>query len=166
MRVLVYKRTHSGDPDAAGCFGVYDCMGVVRDREFDAVVGVGGIGPEAVSNGLDGQVNWVGIGPHKRYVADKRGPEVLFDHFLYCGPGGPDFRAHAPHLAARMYAHNVRSILGGMTAAEQSEAEALAALAAGEPPSPGLQSAAGGSVAARGCGAYAEPGAAADTGRM
>ena len=47
MRVLVYKRTHNGDPDTSGCFGVYDCMGAVRDWEFDAVIGVGGIGPEA-----------------------------------------------------------------------------------------------------------------------
>ncbi len=64
MRVLVYKRTHNGDPDASGCFGANNCMGAVRDREYDAVVGVGGIGPEAVLNGIDGQVNWIGIGPH------------------------------------------------------------------------------------------------------
>jgi hypothetical protein len=31
MRVLVYKRTHNGDPDASGCFGAYDCIGTVRD---------------------------------------------------------------------------------------------------------------------------------------
>ena len=47
MKVLVYKRTHNGDPDANGCFGAYDCMGTVRDRQYDAVIGVGGIGPEA-----------------------------------------------------------------------------------------------------------------------
>ena len=138
MRVLVYKRTHNGDPDAAGCFGAHDCMGTVRDREFDAVVGVGGIGPEAVSNGIDGQVNWVGIGPHKQYVEDKRGPEVLFDHFLYFGTDGPDFRQLAPQLAARLYGDNVRSILDGMSDAEQAEAEGIVALAEGEPPSPGL----------------------------
>lgn len=139
MRVLVYKRTHNGDPDASGCFGAYDCMGTVRDREFDAVVGVGGIGPEAVSNGIDGQVNWVGIGPHKRYVEDKRGPEVLFDHFLCFGIDGPDFRAMAPQLAARMYGENVRSILDGMSEDEQEEAEGIVRLAEGEPPSPGFQ---------------------------
>jgi hypothetical protein len=30
MRTLIYKRTHTGDPDANGCFGIYDCMGRVR----------------------------------------------------------------------------------------------------------------------------------------
>jgi hypothetical protein len=137
-RVLVYKRTHNGDPDADGCFGAYDCMGSVRDRAFDAVVGVGGIGPEAVSNGIDGQVNWVGIGPHKRWVRGKRGPEVLFDHFLYFGADGPDFRALAPRLAARLYGDNVRSILGGMSDAERREAEGIVRLAEGKPASPGL----------------------------
>src|SRR5262245_17135282 len=99
MRVLVYKRTHNGDPDANGCFGAYDCMGTFRNRDFDAVVGVGGIGPEAQASGIAGQVNWIGIGPHKAYVPDKRGPEVTFDHFLDFGIDGPDFRRLAPRLA-------------------------------------------------------------------
>jgi len=152
MRVLVYKRTHNGDPDANGCFGAYDCMGTVRDREYDAVVGVGGIGPEAVSNDIDGQVNWIGIGPCKRYVEDKRGPEVLFEHFLYFGTDGPDFRTLAPQLAARMYGDNVRSILDGMSDAEQEEAEGIVRLADGEPPSPGLQGDPGGTGGGGGCG--------------
>ncbi len=151
MRVLVYKRTHNGDPDAAGCFGAFDCMGKVRDRAFDAVVGVGGIGPEAVSNGIDRQVNWVGIGPHKRHVAGKRGPEVLFDHFLYFGTDGPAFPALAPRLAARFYGDNVRNILDGMSADEQAEAEGIVRLAEGEPPSPGLRVVAVGAGRAGGC---------------
>jgi hypothetical protein len=114
-------------------------MGTVRNREFDAVIGIGGIGPEAVSNGIDGQVNWIGIGPHKRYVPGKRGPEVLFDHYLYFGIDGPDFRVLAPLLAARLYRDNVRSILDGMTGPEQAEAEQIVFLAKGEPPSPGLR---------------------------
>jgi hypothetical protein len=139
MRVLVYKRTHSGDPDARGCFGAYDCMGTIRDREFDAVIGVGGIGSDAESNDIGGEVNWIGIGPHKRYVENKRGPEVLFDHYVNFGTEGPDFRRIAPRLAARMYGDNVRSILDGMSDAEQKEAEGIVRLAEGEPPSPGLQ---------------------------
>lgn len=43
MRILAYKRTHTGDPDANGVFGVNDCMGRVRSLEFDAVIGVGGL---------------------------------------------------------------------------------------------------------------------------
>jgi hypothetical protein len=114
-------------------------MGTARKREFDAVVGVGGIGRKAVSNGIDGQVNWVGIGPRKRRVGGKRGPEVLFDHFLYFGTAGPDFRALAPQLAARVYGNNVRSIIDAMSEAERKEVERIVRLAEGEPPSPALQ---------------------------
>ena len=91
-----------------------------------------------MSNGIDGEINWVGIGPDKRHVEGKRGPEVLFDHFRYYGTEGPDFRTHAPQLAARMYGDNVRSILDGMSAAEQDEAEGIVRLAADSPPSPGM----------------------------
>lgn len=139
MRVLVYKRTHSGDPDANGCFGVYDCMGAVRDRDYEAVIGVGGIGSEAKANEIDGKVTWVGIGPHKTYVRGKRGPEVTFDHFLYYGSKGPDFKTLAPVLAARMYAHNIRSILDGLTTQELAEAIEIVQLAIGAPPSPSLE---------------------------
>jgi hypothetical protein len=142
MRILVYKRTHGGDPDANGCFGVYDCMGTIRDREYEAVIGVGGIGREAKANGIDGRVNWVGIGPHKRYVRGKRGPEVRFDHFLDFGSDGPDFRKLAPLLAERMYGSKVRSVLNGLSARELAEATAIVQLAEGEPPSAGMKAAA------------------------
>lgn len=46
MRILIYKRTHVGDPDDSGRFGLYNCMGRVRGYDFDAVIGVGGIGNE------------------------------------------------------------------------------------------------------------------------
>lgn len=65
MLVLVYKRTYNGDPDANGCFGAYDCMGVVRNWDYEAVIGVGGIGPAAQANEIAGRGNWIGIGPHK-----------------------------------------------------------------------------------------------------
>ncbi len=120
MKILVYKRTHQGDPGPDGCFGIHDCMGAVRDRAFDAVIGVGGIGSEAQSQGISGMINWIGVGPHKR-DAGKRGPEVTFDHFVYYGKEGPDFRHNAPLLAERMYTKNVRSILDGLTVEEKSE---------------------------------------------
>jgi hypothetical protein len=41
--VLVYKRPHTGDPDAVRRFGVNDCMGSSRCRRFEAVIGIGGI---------------------------------------------------------------------------------------------------------------------------
>src|SRR4051812_45820013 len=47
MRTLVYKRTHSGDPDPKmGVFGNHDCMGEVRAWPFDAVIGIGGVGQQ------------------------------------------------------------------------------------------------------------------------
>ena len=42
MRTLVYKRTHSGDPDpASGVFGNNNCTRSVRGWNFDAVIGIG-----------------------------------------------------------------------------------------------------------------------------
>jgi len=149
MRVLVYKRTHNGDPDANGCFGVYDCMGSVRNRDFDAVIGVGGIGPEAQTNGIAGKVNWLGIGPHKVAVAGKRGPEVTFEHFLDYGTRGPDFRELAPVLADHMYANNVRSLLHGLTPEEHAEAIGILDAAVDAPPSPGRDAAVEGRQGAR-----------------
>jgi hypothetical protein len=96
MRTLIYKRTHHGDPDPAGRFGTYDCMGRVRSWKFDAVIGVGGIGAEPVTHGLAGKVNWIGIGPHRADAPGKRGPIVTFDHFLFYGAGGPLFAPLAP----------------------------------------------------------------------
>src|SRR5205823_1424348 len=51
MKVLVYKQTHSGDPDErTGVWGVSDCMGRIRSWPYDAVIGVGGASIEAKDN--------------------------------------------------------------------------------------------------------------------
>jgi len=63
-------------------------MGQVRTWRFNAVIGVGGIGAEARSHGLDGKVNWIGIGPHTVGTA-RRGPVLTFDHFWLRGSKGP-----------------------------------------------------------------------------
>jgi len=65
MRTLVYKRTHTGDPDELGQFGNHDCMGTVRGRYYDAVIGVGGIGDAPRRFNIAGKITWIGIGPHK-----------------------------------------------------------------------------------------------------
>lgn len=135
MRTLVYKRTHPGDPDAEGRFGIHDCMGRVRTWSFDAVIGVGGIGDQAASHGLDGKVNWIGIGPHKRPARGKRGPVVTFDHFLFYGVDGPSIAERAPKLAHRLYSRNVRVLMGGVTPQELREIESLLASAKRAPPS-------------------------------
>lgn len=134
MRTLIYKRTHHGDPDATGQFGVHDCMGRVRAWDFEAVIGVGGLGPESRSNALEGKVNWIGIGPHKRAVG-KRGPIVTFDHFIFYGSKGPDFEKLAPLLAERIYSRNVRVLMRGLSSDEQAEVDRILARAKNAPPS-------------------------------
>jgi hypothetical protein len=135
MRILIYKRTHNGDPDRSGCFGVHDCMGAVRTSEFDAVIGVGGIGADALANGIAGKINWIGIGPSKIDVSGKRGPEVTFDHFRYYGPKGPTLQAAAPKLAKRIYGKHVRVLLDGITREEALEAQRIVDSAEHCPPS-------------------------------
>lgn len=136
MRTLVYKRTHNGDPDAEGRFGIHDCMGQVRGYGYEAVIGVGGVGDEPERWGIAGKVNWIGIGPHKAEVG-KRGPLVTFDHFLQLGADAPGFLDLAPKLAGRMYANNVRLVMDDVTIDEQKEIEAILALAKDAPPSRG-----------------------------
>lgn len=111
MRVLIYKRTHNGDPDRSGHFGIHDCMGSVRNHEFDAVVGVGGIGAEAQANGIDGQINWIGVGVHKAPLRGGRGPIITFDHFVEYGIDGPDFRSVAPHLRPALRVHRCQILV-------------------------------------------------------
>ena len=113
MRTLIYKRTHIGDPDPkAGVFGNHDCMKSIRDREFDAVIGIGGIGQEPKSWGIDGRLNWIGIYPssHGRHPKS-RSRRLIFSHFLYLGADGPLLQGKYPALAAYMYDTNRRSIM-------------------------------------------------------
>lgn len=134
MRTLVYKRTHNGDPDEKGRFGIHDCMRQVRGYGYDAVIGVGGVGDEPEAWGIAGKVNWIGIGPHKSEVG-KRGPLVTFDHFLQFGADAPEFLELAPRLASRMYENNVRLVMDDVDAVERKEIAAILELAKSAPPS-------------------------------
>jgi hypothetical protein len=107
-RTLIYKRTHVGDPDSDGRFGIDDCMGKVRARDFYAVVGVGGIGSEPRSHGIDGKINWIGLGA-KKGEHNGRGPIVTFESFCLWDSSGPCFKDYAPNLAEYIYGHNVRA---------------------------------------------------------
>lgn len=114
MRTLIYKRTHSGDPDPeSGVFGNHDCMGSVKGWQYDAVIGIGGIGPEPVRNRIDGKLTWVGIGPHKVFDNPRKpnNPRVTFDHFWYLGESGQLLEVEFPALARRMYEKNVRVLV-------------------------------------------------------
>jgi hypothetical protein len=86
VHTLVYKRTHPGDPDVGGRFGINDCMGQVRSWDFDAVVGVGALGAEASSHGLDeksmalaGILGLSRLEPGWRKPVDVHRLKILFD---------------------------------------------------------------------------------------
>lgn len=134
-RTLIYKRTHPGDPDALGRFGIEDCMGRVRAWNFDAVIGVGGIGTQASSNCIDARVNWIGIGPHKYARLDMRGPIITFDRFVLFESAGPKFADFAPRLAKRLFDRNVRVLMHDVNQHERAEVAKILALAAKAPSS-------------------------------
>ncbi len=98
------------------------CMGRVRDYKFDAVIGVGGIGSEAQSYGIDRKINWVGINPTRHDSPGKRASEVTFDHFLYLEESGPLLEDLAPNLATRLFHGGARILLDGYSSLELREA--------------------------------------------
>jgi hypothetical protein len=127
-RTLVYTMTHPGDPEPdegdrfnESVWGRQDCMGRVRDRTFDAVIGIGGVSGEPASYEMTGKIQWVGIGP-KRWPDSRpgsRGSIVTFDRYLWFGARGQSFQALAPRLAERILG------VGRGTAMEFSREERL-----------------------------------------
>lgn len=135
MKVLVYKRTHQGDPCEHGLFGVGDCMGSVRSYVFDAVIGVGGKGLEPRREGIAKKLTWIGIGP-KCAGRAKRGPVWSFRHFILFEEHGPAVRDLAPNLALRMYRwHGPRFI--AVSSDSDYEIATILKLAEGAPVSEG-----------------------------
>ncbi len=133
-RVLIYKRTHEGDPDPTmGVFGNDNCMKTVRGWNYDAVIGVGGTRPEHQYQGIAEKLNWIGIGPHRS--GDVRCPKVAFDHFLYDGQKGPMLRDISPILAQRMYRKNARLLIATPTSSEWSDVKNILDLARSASPS-------------------------------
>ena len=110
-------------------------MGSVRNLQFDAVIGVGGVGPEAIASGISCKINWIGIGPLKCFVHGKRGPDVTFDHFLDFGKDGPEFSEWAPELAHRMYSRNVRYTIIDSSDKAYEEVCQVVSVARNAPPS-------------------------------
>lgn len=121
MLILTYKRTHTGDPGKNGVFGVHDCMGQIRDYNFDAVIGVGGISSEPRRYGLDRKINWVGINAKKNRHAEGA-TTITFEHFVLFENSGPFLHSIAPNLARRMYETGVRVLLHSYTKEEMAEA--------------------------------------------
>jgi hypothetical protein len=110
-------------------------MGRVRAWDFDAVIGVGGLGSEASSHRLDDKVNWIGIGARKTSSFHGRGPIVTFDRFVLYEADGPLFHELAPVLAKRLYGSNVRVLLRDISRKEQKEVARILRLARNGRPS-------------------------------
>ena len=125
MRILTYKRTHTGDPNPEGLFGIADCMGTVRGHDFDAVIGVGGTGAEPRSHGIDGKITWIGVYPTKHNQSGLRGPLVTFERFVLLDEKRPMLSALGPALAKRMYVGKVRYLLSRYNDAERVDAEKI-----------------------------------------
>jgi hypothetical protein len=102
MRTFIYKRTHPGDPDKNGRFGIENCMGRFRSWKYDAVIGIGGRGEEPKSHGIDRKVNWIGVGPRKKPRLGLY-PLVTFDHFRLYEKRGKPFIKVSKVLANRLY---------------------------------------------------------------
>jgi hypothetical protein len=108
-RILVYKRTHPHDPGVEGVFGNQDCMGQIRGFDYDVVVGIGGIGTEARSHGIDRRLNWIGIGRiHGPVHPNRNHPTFTFRHFVLQEHTGAFFDVHCPQLAEAMYDNGCR----------------------------------------------------------
>ena len=134
MRILTYKRTHTGDPNSAGQFGINDCMGRARSWDFDAVIGVGGLGSEPQDYGINGRVTWVGVDPTwSPHPEGSRGLIVTFEHFKLLDSQGPMLAASSPLLARRMYEKKARVLLSSYSDAEKAEAVAIIQDMLGQP---------------------------------
>ena len=122
MKVLVYKRTHTGDPSENGVFGESDCMGAIRNWHYDAVIGIGSIHPWEGDKGISGKVTWIGINPI-RIGKNGRGDTLKFKQFVLLDEDGPDFKELAPNLANRFYIRNARFTLKSYSDVEKKEVE-------------------------------------------
>ncbi|MCG9720187.1 hypothetical protein [Shewanella sp. Isolate7] len=121
--IFVYKRTHVGDPNVEGEFGINDCMGEIRDYDFDAVIGVGGLGDEPCSYGIDRKINWIGIKPTRIKGSEVHRADILkFEKFVLLESTGPIFEQRAPLLAKRLYQEGARFVFTSMTGKEREEA--------------------------------------------
>lgn len=101
--VLIYKRTHTDDPDKKGIFGENgDCMGKIRGYNYDAVIGIGGKSPWKGCEGIAYKINWIGINPIKT-KGPGGGPLVTFSKFCLFNDKGDLVKDFAPGLHDHMY---------------------------------------------------------------
>jgi len=154
-RILIYKRTHRGDPDKFGRFGIEGCMGRVRNFPFDAVIGVGGISGWPVSQGIARKVNWVGRRPHRAAnPKDERGDLVTFKRgdFLVLEDQGPLLASMSGVLAAAVYGTRNRFLFKSIRGRLASEAMRVIQELLDGDFRPGPSSGTGGGTGQSGCG--------------
>jgi len=129
-RVLIYKRTHEGDPDPKmGVFGNKKCMKRVRSWDFDAVIGVGGLRPWPKYTSIACKLTWIGIGAHKDEIGKDGYHLVTFDQFWYQGENGPLLEKRAPMLARRLFRKKARVLLVTSASAQWREVKKILSLA-------------------------------------
>lgn len=107
MKILIYKRTHKGDPNSDGIFGCNGCMGKVRSWSYDAVIGIGGSVPRKGHADIKHKINWVGLNPKKTFCP-QHGNMVVFRHFKLYEENGKNIKDHYPNLFEHMYRVNRR----------------------------------------------------------
>lgn len=108
--VLIYKRTHTGDPNINGIFGINDCMKSVRDWEFDIVIGIGGTSPDKGNENIAKKINWIGIGANKNKIEKYENSVITFEKFYLYEEKGILLEDIAPNLANYIYSNNVRIV--------------------------------------------------------
>jgi len=125
-RTLIYKRTHRGDPDDRGIFGIHDCMGQVRGWELGSAIGVGGSVPDPGHEDIAGKVTWIGLGP-EIVGRTARGPLLRFRWFRRFDEIGPKLKILAPILFAHMFVdRHVRALLSqNLQEAEKEEVKRI-----------------------------------------
>jgi hypothetical protein len=126
MNTLVYKRTHKGDPDETGIFGIHDCMGRDRGWSFDAVIGIGGKSPDRGHEDIALKINWIGINPHETECPfrdkPRRGPCLTFEHFILWDETGPYLEEHAHNLYRYMFVdRDVRVVMSRSLSLEMQD---------------------------------------------
>ena len=108
MKVLIYKRTHKHDPNTDGIFGCQDCMGKIRNWNYDAVIGIGGNSAWKIDADIRHKINWIGLEPKKIPSEKKRGHLVVFSHFKLYEEKGISIKDNFPNLFEYMYGSRKR----------------------------------------------------------
>jgi hypothetical protein len=74
---------------------------------------LGGLSSKPLSVGIDGRINWVGVGPKgsDSVPVGYRGPIVEFDRFALFDQSGPKLQSIAPALAHHIFGIHRRVIM-------------------------------------------------------